>query len=271
MIVRELRASDVERLDVIVRAAYGLSTSYEERLRRYVDVPTIRTLVADDGGPVGCVFGIDYGTVGYVALMSVDPARQRRGIASALFDALLAWGDARELPWLLDATPSGAALYAKSGFVDVDQTVALDGIVTPSPRRAPARRAGPPDLDAMAALDRRAFGHDRRWALAALLADARNAAVIGAGGAFAVAQHRGTIGPVVAPDAASAADVFDAALDAMTGRRASLFVPASNPAALDLVRSRGFVETRRLRHMRRGVADRGVPELLWGRMSLANG
>ena len=199
MIVRELRSSDIGRLDVVVRAAYGLSTSYEERLRRYVDVPTIKTFVADDGGPVGCVFGIDYGTVAYVALMSVDPARQRRGIASTLFERLLAWGETRNLPWLLDATPSGAGLYAKSGFVDIDETVAVSGVVSPLSRRAAARRAGPHDLDGMAALDRRAFGHDRRWALAALLDDARNVAVIGAGGAFAVAQHHGTLGPSSLP------------------------------------------------------------------------
>ncbi|MDB5042650.1 MAG: hypothetical protein JWN27_3376 [Candidatus Eremiobacteraeota bacterium] len=59
--IRLLDPTDVEPLDLALRAAYG-EQSYAARLRSYLDTPAVATFVAaEDDVPLGCVFGIDYG------------------------------------------------------------------------------------------------------------------------------------------------------------------------------------------------------------------
>ncbi|MGD1065962.1 MAG: GNAT family N-acetyltransferase [Vulcanimicrobiaceae bacterium] len=277
MEVRELRASDIVPLDAMLRVAYVGSSSWTERLESYLDVPRIASFVAelDDqpGWPVGCVFAVDYETVAYVSMMGVDAAKQRRGIARALFTAMLAWGEPRRLPWLLDATPMGAPLYQAFGFVDDGETIVFAGTspAVPVTPRDEIRRATLADLDAIAALDRRAFGADRRWQLAAQIADPRNVSLAGPAGSLAVVRLGDVIGPILAPDAHAAAAVLDAALAIVPGTPRRIHVPSANPAAADLVRSRGFTESRRLRHMRHGSPPADEPALLWSRISLGEG
>jgi GNAT superfamily N-acetyltransferase len=277
MQIRDLRSSDVAPLDEMLRAAYVGSSSWTERLASYLDAPRIASFVAelDDepGLPVGCVFAVDYATVGYVSMMGVDPAKHRRGIARALFTAMLAWGEPRKLPWLLDATPMGAPLYEAFGFVDDGETIVFANAEPAATAVAPegVRRATLDDLDAIAALDRRAFGADRRWQLAAQIAEPRNVAFTAPGGSLAVVRLGDVVGPVLAPDPSTAATVLDAALGFGAGAPRRIHVPSVNAAAVDLVCSRGFSESRRLRHMRYGTPPAGDPTLLWSRISLGEG
>jgi GNAT superfamily N-acetyltransferase len=277
MLVRELRASDVMPLDTMLRAAYVGSSSWTERLESYLGAPRIASFVAelddDPRHPVGCVFAVDYETVAYVSMMGVDPAKQRRGIARALFTAMLAWGEPRQLPWLLDATPMGAPLYEAFGFVDDGETIVFAGTssAVPTEPRRDVRRATLDDLDTIAALDRRAFGADRRWQLAAQIVEPRNVAFAGPGGSLAVVRLGDVVGPILAPGADAAALVLDAALAWVPGLPRRIHVPSANPAAADLARSRGFRESRRLRHMRYGTPPTGDPALLWSRISLGEG
>jgi GNAT superfamily N-acetyltransferase len=131
--IRLLEATDVEPLDLVLRAAYGFEQSHAGRLRSYLDTPAVATFVAaEDDVPLGCVFGIDYGEAAYVSLMGVDPRAQGRGIGRALLERLISWSEECGIASLhLDATPAGAPLYERVGFVDDGETVVFARAATP--------------------------------------------------------------------------------------------------------------------------------------------
>jgi predicted N-acetyltransferase YhbS len=118
--VRRLRADDIPAVDPIMRAAYGVERPYAERIAAYLRQRGTLPLVAEhDSRVAGAVFGLDYTTSAYVALMGVAPALHRRGIGNALMTALMAWSDERGFRDVrLDATPAGAPLYERFGFAD---------------------------------------------------------------------------------------------------------------------------------------------------------
>ncbi|HTW85790.1 MAG TPA: GNAT family N-acetyltransferase [Candidatus Sulfotelmatobacter sp.] len=273
MQIRELRPADVAPLDRVLQAAYGRPSSWVDRLASYLRAPQVASFVADDGAaPVGCVFAIDYETVAYVSMMGVDPAMHRRGIARALFAAMLAWGEARRLPWRLDATAMGAPLYASFGFVDDGETVVYAGEAHPvGTPDGTVRRATSADLDAMTALDRRAFGADRGWRLASLIEEPETVAFVGGGGAFAMARPHDLIGPIAAPNPQAAEAVIDAALALRSGAPRRIHLPSTNAAGPELLAARGFAASRRLRHMTLGKPPAGDSAQLWGRISLGEG
>ena len=154
-------------------------------------------------------FGPEWGCFG---MLIVADDQQGRGLGARLMDAALAGLGDRAVQ--LHATPAGQALYRRLGFVPAGTIVQHQGIAeTPAaPALAPGQRlreATADDLAAIAMLDRAATGMDRGHALAAILAMGR-AVLLERGGAaegFAMLRPFGrgeVIGPVAAPDAASA-------------------------------------------------------------------
>src|SRR5512144_255210 len=123
--IRVLTEADLDIADAIMIPAYGVPRSRKRDLRRYLALqPDGWLLALLDGEPAGMGGAIDYGPFAYIGLMAVLPALQRRGIASAIMDRLLAWVAARGCPTaLLDASPAGERLYEKLGFVDDDTVV----------------------------------------------------------------------------------------------------------------------------------------------------
>ena len=191
--VRRLTAQDIDAIDPVLRAAYGIERSYRERIEAYLRQRGALPLIAEyDGRVAGTVCGNDYGTSAYVSLMGVDPALHRRGIGDALMTALLAWCDERGFRDVrLDATDAGAPLYERFGFSDFGATIGFEReggaegerAVQPPPgaRIAAARGA---DIAAIARIDEAAFGADRSPMLEPLLA---------AHGAFVAADERGYV------------------------------------------------------------------------------
>jgi hypothetical protein len=183
------------------------------------------TFVAEvDGAPVGIVVGNDYGTTAYVSMMGVDPVMQRQGVGSALMRALSAWAKQRRFDAIeLDATSSGSPLYVRFGFTPAGRTLVYAAGGAGGDARS-ARCYGAADRAAVLATDRRAFGADRGDVLRPLLEWAPNAVVVSgprhAADGYAVAQPRSDLlGPVVAPDAASAAALIDASRTRLAGPR----------------------------------------------------
>src|SRR5262245_3409659 len=113
--IRILSGEDVDIADAIMIPAYGVPRSRKRDLRRYLALqPDGWLLALLDGEPAGMGGAIDYGPFAYIGLMAVLPALQRRGIASAIMEQLLAWIAARGCPTvLLDASPAGERLYEK--------------------------------------------------------------------------------------------------------------------------------------------------------------
>ncbi len=119
-VVRSMRESDLDAVDVVLRAAFGRPSGFLEHARLTRRLQPDGVFVAErDGAIVGTVGAVDYGSLAYVGLMGVAPAEQSRGIGRLLMQHLLAWVDGRGCPVvLLDATERGALLYESLGFVD---------------------------------------------------------------------------------------------------------------------------------------------------------
>ena len=146
---------------------------------------------------------------GWISMVLVDAAWRHRGLASRLLDECVAHLRAEGIVPVLDATPAGAAVYRRLGFVpgfEIDRwerPALAAGTATPATSPA-VMPAGLADLDTLLALDRAATGLDRRFLLSSFLsrpgtqawrADDGRGFVIARAGRRAV-----QIGPLVAGD-----------------------------------------------------------------------
>src|SRR5215210_5851722 len=122
--IHTLTAADLDRADVIQQAAYG-GGSRKDRLQLYLSLQPEGWLLATlDGEPAGIAGGTNYGTVGHIGLVAVDPSKQRRGVALALMEHLLAWFAEQSCSLIqLDANDAGTPLYRKLGFVEDEKTL----------------------------------------------------------------------------------------------------------------------------------------------------
>ncbi len=277
--IRPLVEADLPVANRILQAAFARSHSFIPMLRlNGAAQPGNQCVAVLDERVVATVGAVDFGNFAYVALMGVDPAYHRRGIARRMMDHVLARLDERGCRVvLLDATEAGAALYEQIGFVDDSHAYEYEGEAT-----SPNGHAGghvepmtPDTLAEVAAFDHCRFGADREKLLQILLTETPDRALVARneqGNITGYAFARVVLGPWVAEDAATAEQLFDVvlALDASTA--AHVLVPRSNEQAADLLERRGLRCTRRLRHMRRGGArPPGDPACLFGQVSFGLG
>ncbi|MFE0756429.1 GNAT family N-acetyltransferase [Inquilinus sp. NPDC058860] len=262
-VCRRMRPEEAEALAALLAAAYG-SPRFGPTVARLSRMPDAAIHVLEaDGALRAAAAVVDYGRVAYLGIVGTDPAMQGRGFGRRIVEAALAPVPADRVI-LLDASPSGAPLYEKLGFVDVDASVVLEAkapVEAPSvPGLAPMTEA---DLPAVAAYDSAVFGADRTTGLTALFREhpagvvcRRDGRVIGYG-----LRHPDRVGPVLAEDQETAVALV-AALSALApAGPMTITVPSSHAALLDHLRRREVPELRRLRHMRRGgdrhPSDRG--------------
>jgi ribosomal protein S18 acetylase RimI-like enzyme len=276
IVVRPLCAADITVLVGVLARAYQSQQNFSWRLNGYLQMRDVATFVAElDGEPVGMVVGNDYGSVGYIAQMAVEPNLRRRGIGTALMHELVAWAERRGFAALeLDATPSGAPLYERFGFSAEGEThVYASGAAGGDPHRA--RRFAGADSDALLALDRRAFGADRGDVLRLLLDSPRVSVFVseskGTLDGYAIAQPvTELIGPLVAAGPVPAAALFDAAREHLPVRH-RVNIRSATREATRLVVARGYVFVRSLVHMIRGRLPRASREMLYARINLGQG
>jgi GNAT superfamily N-acetyltransferase len=208
--LRPFHASDLE-------AAHALSAALQwpHRLEdwRFALAHGAGVVAECDGRVIGTglrwLWGNDRATLG---LVIVSPAFQGQGIGRRLMAALLQDTGRRHV--LLYATAEGQGLYERVGFRSVGEIRQHQGIAAkaPWPALAEGERLRPPDRhdgDVLAALDVKAAGLPRSSVVRRLLDDEqvvvfdRNGHAVG----FSVLRRFGrghVIGPVVAPDVASA-------------------------------------------------------------------
>lgn len=188
-----------------------------------------------DGALVGTAIAWPFGTIG---LIGVAPTAQRRGLGRRLTVAALDMVGDR--PVVLHATAAGMPLYETLGFV-ADGTVRQHqgaafgaGLVPLAPGRR-LRPIGRSDAAPLTALDRQATGLDRTVLMQALLETAGGVVLDDDGVAigFALLRRFGrghVIGPVVAPDPASA----QALVAHLLGQHAGEFIRVDVPEAVGL-------------------------------------
>ena len=217
---------------------------------------------------------------GWISMVLVDAAWRHRGLASRLLDECVAHLRAEGIVPVLDATPAGAAVYRRLGFVpgfEIDRwerPALAAGTATPATSPA-VMTADLADLDTLLALDRAATGLDRRFLLSSFLsrpgtqawrADDGRGFVIARAGRRAV-----QIGPLVAGDAGQAAALLDVAIADATARDASqaifLDLPRAHRPLAERIERQGFARQRPFVRMALGASE--APRLGTGMVVLA--
>jgi GNAT superfamily N-acetyltransferase len=197
---------------------------------------------------------------GWISMVLVDAAHRHRGIASQLVDACVAsLREAGRIP-VLDATPAGAAVYAKVGFVAgfAFERWEGDGAATiAATDSASGFAAAPSQGEALIALDRSACGIDRALLLRSFLGrPATRAWLAPRDDGFALrraGRRAAQVGPIVAVDDAGALDLLAAALDGSAGR-IFIDVPVHRASIADALTRRGFARQRSFVRMALGDA-----------------
>ena len=213
----------------------------------------------DDDGLVGMVTLLRFGDVGFVGCMAVEPRRQGRGLGRALLEhAHDAGARSGVTTFLLEATPLGARLYGRLGYVVESETMVVErpGSTTATPALAPLAA----DRAAIHALDRVATASPRRAMIDGLIDDCAGTTERSAGALAAFGLLVGTrLGPVIARDPGAGRAV----VDRLAGSAMSATVSLTNEPAVAAVQANGFVELRRLDRMRRGPALPSRPDWIW--------
>lgn len=161
--------------------------------------------VEDERRVVGTVLVTSYGEdCATINMVIVDEAMRGRGLGRKLMDAALAIAGNRQLR--LVATADGLPLYRKLGFRETGSVLQYQGHVPAIAAPNGVEPAQEADFDMIAALDRAAFGADRKDLLVYIAKAGRFAVIRRAsqlqGFAALRAFGRGeVIGPVVAANA----------------------------------------------------------------------
>ena len=279
--VRNLTTNELEKIDPVLMAAYNTTSSFKPQLQRNLALQPDGWLVAESNGTlVGMVGAVDYGGFAYVGLMGVHPAFQRRGIATVLMEHLLVWLNEHSCCEVaLDATASGAALYAKHGFVEVEKSLVFDRQNTPEQHPNSFEQIAilrSCDLTKLTAFDKMLFGADRRTVFATLLNELPNRAFVARDRAGQIVGYLFAQSQKIGPWAANTATVAEAlllrVLSLSFDGAPRVLVPGANPIAKSLLSRYGFRQQRTLSHMRRGEsAISGSRDLIYGMTNFALG
>jgi GNAT superfamily N-acetyltransferase len=191
----------------------------------------------------------------WLGMVLTLPEYRGQGFARQLLAALLDEAGQSQTIYL-DATSQGETLYRHFGFV-------AEGVVRRWKHQRPAASQQPPNGAWDARLDQEAFGADRRDLLRLLAAESRIWSL--ANGSYACLRPGrlfAYLGPAVAADKESAAQVIESAL---AGASEVVWdVLDANPNAIELCASLGFTHFRRLVRMRRGAPIPARIELQYG-------
>jgi ribosomal protein S18 acetylase RimI-like enzyme len=201
-----------------------------------------------DGGRVGTCIAVPYRDFGFVGELIVVPEARGQGIGRLLLEAACrSLQDRRIRSIFLDGVLPAVPLYERLGFHKVCRSWRLAGRLPaqPCPQVRPML---PADLPAISALDRQAFGADRRFFLERRLAVYPRLCLLlesqGRIDGFVLARQGRTcvsVGPLVLSPAASDAACLLGALASETGdAELRLGVLDVNPPAIAMLEAFGL-------------------------------
>jgi ribosomal protein S18 acetylase RimI-like enzyme len=198
----------------------------------------------------------------WVGMVLVDPEYRGEGMGTRLLEMAINYLDSARIPCIkLDATPQGKPLYEKLGFVseyEVERWILkrtaqeqADVLSTPTSAHLPS---------SLLEADREVFGADRRGLLKSLHQDApaftqiaskdqhHPAYALGRRGSFA--DH---MGPWIATHEDSARVLLEQFLARSQRETVIVDCPKANGMPLELLKSLGFIVSRPLTRMYRGL------------------
>jgi GNAT superfamily N-acetyltransferase len=275
--LRLLRDADDElaRTDELLMLAYA-SPSRRRELTLYLRAQPDGWYVIEDDGELLAVAGcLLYGPFCWIGLVATHPSAQGRGLASRLSAHLVEWAMARGCRTVaLDASDVGRPVYERLGFRVIGTTAELIRPAGVPPRPGDTAELGSDeDLEEIIAFDRASFGGDRRALLLELAADVESSWHVtrdehGRLDGYLLGRKAGP-GPGAAIDARSARLLVRSALD--PSEQQKVLVPEVS-AYLGELEAAGFVEQRRLTHMRFGELELpGARQRLLAQRSYATG
>jgi N-acetylglutamate synthase-like GNAT family acetyltransferase len=163
--IRPLIKPDFVDADALLALAFNSHFSRMLDLQLYLKMqPDGWFVMQKEERLVGMVGALNYGTYAHVGFMAIHPDFQHQGLGMALMQHLLADLDDKNVPLVtLDASLAGEGLYAKMGFINLDETVTFQhpGQVTLADLPAGVEPMTVGDLDAVVQWDEPVFGAER--------------------------------------------------------------------------------------------------------------
>jgi ribosomal protein S18 acetylase RimI-like enzyme len=246
-----------------LKEAAGWNQTEEDWLRLLRLEPRGCFAAASGGRLVGTATTTRYGReLAWVGMVLVDPEFRRRGIASRLMRAALAYLDGEGVRAVkLDATPDGRHVYEGFGF-EAELLIERWARSTEGGQDSDPSPFDSAVLAKILELDRDAFGADRARLIELLVAQSAGTFVKSEGErvkgyaltrAGALADY---VGPLVASDFETASGLLDEALARHAGRPLYLDVTTRFESLAGTLAGRGFRKQRDLVRMRRGAETR---------------
>lgn len=252
-----LRQADLARADIAAAQALSTAVGWNQtaadwalfiargRVRGLFDAQ--RRLVA-----TAATFPYEAGFA-WISMVIVAPDWRRRGLARRLMSDCVEALRRERRAALLDATPAGAEVYARLGFVALGGMERWEGEGGGASAATGVAPLPPDAMDRLVAADRAAFGADRGFLLRDFLARDGTRA-LGSGEAMLVMRRgeRATqLGPLVATSRDAAGRLLAGALDLARG---SVFLDLLDgwKSLAPLLEARGFHRQRPFRRMALG-------------------
>ncbi len=263
-----MRAADVEAGLSLCRLA-GWNQLRPDWQRLLEQEPVGCFVATLEQAVIGTVTTTCYGTaLAWIGMMLVHPEYRRKGVARQLLQHSLAYLASRQIKCIrLDATPAGAKVYTQLGFEPEWSFQRWSGRGAGGDGEVSWRHSTAELMPELLAMDRQAFGADRAQMLQKLADDSLLLSCPDGYGMLRRGHLANYLGPVVARQAASAAELIGELCRTADG---TIFwdIPAGNSAACGLAAELGFAPVRQLTRMRVGEAT-ALPQL-WMQYGLAD-
>jgi ribosomal protein S18 acetylase RimI-like enzyme len=240
----------------------------EDLLRMYNYQPKGCFIAEVKKKPVGHVFTVSYGKLGWLGLLIVEAEYRRKGIATQLMNKAIDYLSQRGTQTVkLEATTQISELYKKLGFVDEYGSLRLSKVVKkPAPQEKDGSTAiTKENINKIAAFDKKYFGADRTKVLTSLFTEnprlcftSYDKATIEGYLMCRKAENGYTLGPFVCnpENTQTAENLLQACMNSLENTTLYVGVPETNKNAVDLFTGHGFTQYSRSIRMRLG------PELM---------
>jgi ribosomal protein S18 acetylase RimI-like enzyme len=248
--IRSMHANDLDFAATCTAAEEWVSENRTVLASFFEHAPHACLIAELDQEPAGICIATPYGASAFIGELIVRPQARAMGIGAVLLNHAVAYlqkSGARSV--YLDGVPKAVPLYQRNGFRVVCRSLRFSGSL-PAVSHPEVSLLQPADLPDVLALDRREFGADRsfflkrRWELYPELCRVlvENEKIAGF-----ILGRRGegwvSAGPwVVERDARYPLHLLESLSGAVKDDYFSVGILECNQAAIELVRSNGFVE-----------------------------